>query len=103
MTLHLGYGRTHAGHVGTGAGFNASLIRTSDALFHARGAEIVSTGTTYPLACTQYHHLMEGRGLVRAVTRDEYVRDPKAVHEGPGIEPTPARSITLYRDYKYDG
>ena len=102
-TVHLGYGRTHAGHVGTGAGFNASLIRTSDALFHARGAEIVNTGTTYPLACTQYHHLMEGRGLVRAVTRDEYVRDPKAVHEGPGIEPTPARSITLYRDYKYDG
>ena len=29
------------------------------------------------LACTQYHHLMEGRGMVRAVTRDEFVRDPQ--------------------------
>ena len=102
-TVHLGYGRTHAGQVGSGAGFNANLIRTSDALLHGRNVEIVNTGTTYPLACTQYHHLMEGRGLIRAVTRDEYARDPKAIHEVPGIEPAPARSLTLYPDYKYDG
>jgi Fe-S-cluster-containing dehydrogenase component len=103
VTVHLGYGRTLAGRVGSGAGFDANLIRTSEALFHGRGVEIVRTGITYPLACTQYHHLMEGRGLVRAVTRDEYVRDPKSVHEGPGIEPAPARTITLYSDYKYEG
>jgi len=103
VTVHLGYGRTLAGHVGSGAGFNANLIRTSDALFHGRGLEMAGTGIAYSLACTQYHHLMEGRGLVRAVTRDEYVRDPKSVHEGPGIEPAPARTITLYPDYKYEG
>ena len=28
VTVHLGYGRTRAGHVGTGAGFNANAIRT---------------------------------------------------------------------------
>ena len=42
----------------------------------AAGVEIARTGETFSLACTQYHHLMEGRGLVRAVTRDEFVRDP---------------------------
>src|SRR5439155_20227190 len=61
------------------------------------------TGEQYSLACTQYHHLMEGRGLVRAVTRDEFVRDPKSVREGPGIEDAPPLTITLYPDYKYEG
>jgi MoCo/4Fe-4S cofactor protein with predicted Tat translocation signal len=103
VTVHLGYGRTHAGHVGNGAGFNVNGIRRSDALFDGRGAEIVPTGSTYPLACTQYHHLMEGRALVRAATRDEFVRDPKSIHEVPGIEPQPAKTITLYPEYKYEG
>ena len=61
-----------------------TAIRTSDALWFGAGLEIVDTGETYPLACTQYHHLMEGRGMVRAVTRDEFIRDPKSVHEGRG-------------------
>jgi MoCo/4Fe-4S cofactor protein with predicted Tat translocation signal len=101
--VHLGYGRTRAGRVGTGAGFNANEIRTSDAPWFAAGLEIVRTGSTTSLACTQYHHLMEGRGQIRAATREEFVRDPKSVHEGPGIEPSPARTITLYPDWKYEG
>ncbi len=85
-------------------GFNAYAIRTSDALWHGDGLEVVRTGERYPLACTQYHHLMEGRDMVRAVTRDEFTRNPQSVHEGPGIEPTPPRTITLYpADHKYDG
>ncbi len=100
VTVHLGYGRTRAGRVGTGAGFNANAIRTSGALSFGTGAEITLTGERAPLACTQYHHLMEGRGMVRAVTRDEYVRDPKSVHEG---DETPPKTLTLYPDYKYDG
>jgi Fe-S-cluster-containing dehydrogenase component len=100
VTVHLGYGRTRGGHVGTGAGFNAYAIRTSAAPWFGAGAEIARTGERAPLACTQYHHLMEGRGMVRAVTRDEYVRDPKSVHEG---DETPPRTLTLYPDYKYDG
>jgi molybdopterin-containing oxidoreductase family iron-sulfur binding subunit len=52
---------------------------------------------------------MEGRGMVHAVTRDEFVRDPKSVHEsrgtgvvGPNNE-TPSRTMTLYPDFKYEG
>jgi len=93
-------GRTRAGAVGTGAGFNANAIRSSAALWFGAGAEIVLTGERAALACTQYHHLMEGRGMVRAVTRDEYVRDPKSVHEG---DETPPKTLTLYPDYKYAG
>jgi Fe-S-cluster-containing dehydrogenase component len=100
VTVHLGYGRTRAGHVGTGAGFNANAIRPADALWSGTGVDVVHTGDRYSLACTQYHHLMEGRGMVRAVTRDEYVRDPSSVHEG---EETPPRMLTLYPEYKYEG
>jgi molybdopterin-containing oxidoreductase family iron-sulfur binding subunit len=104
VTVHMGYGRSRGGHLAAGAGFNASAIRTSDALWHGDGLEIARTGDTYPLACTQYHHLMEGRGMVRAVTRDEFARNPQSVQEGPGIEETPPRTITLYpADHKYDG
>jgi molybdopterin-containing oxidoreductase family iron-sulfur binding subunit len=100
VTVHLGYGRRRAGRVGTGPGFNANAIRTADALWHARGVEVVDTGDTYSLACTQYHHLMEGRGMVRAVTRDEYVRNPESLKEH---DETPPTTITLYPDYKYEG
>jgi molybdopterin-containing oxidoreductase family iron-sulfur binding subunit len=98
-TVHLGYGRTRGGRTMAGAGFDANAVRTSATLSFTTG-EPVRTGDTYPLACTQYHHLMEGRDLVRAVTRDEYVRDPHAMREG---DETPPRTITLYPDHKYDG
>ncbi|MBI3400856.1 MAG: TAT-variant-translocated molybdopterin oxidoreductase [Acidobacteria bacterium] len=106
-TVHLGYGRVRAGHVGTGAGFNANSIRTSDALAFGAGAEMVATSDNASLACTQYHHLMEGRGMVRAVTRDEFVRDPKSVHEesggGGAKDETPPKIITLYPAVEYTG
>jgi molybdopterin-containing oxidoreductase family iron-sulfur binding subunit len=98
-TVHLGYGRARGGRTMAGAGFDANVVRTSATLSFTVG-ELVRTGDTYPLACTQYHHLMEGRGLVRAVTRDEYVRDPHAMREG---DETPPRTLTLYPDYKYEG
>jgi molybdopterin-containing oxidoreductase family iron-sulfur binding subunit len=100
LTVHLGYGRTRAGRVGNGAGFNAYTLRTSASLWNGRGVQIDPTNETYALACTQYHHLMQGRGMVRAATLEEFVKDPKIVHEG--FE-TPARTITLYPDYKYEG
>ena len=99
-TVHLGYGRPRAGSLGSGAGFNANAIRMSDALSFAAGCEVAMTGDRHSLACTQYHHLMEGRHLVRAVTRDEYVRDPKSVREG---DETPPRTLTLYPEFPYDG
>src|SRR5262245_25964672 len=100
LTVHLGYGRTRAGQVGNGAGFNAYAIRTAGALWAGRGAQLEGTGESYSLACTQYHHLMQGRGLVRATSREEFLKDPKILHEG--FE-APSRTMTLYPDFKYDG
>jgi len=101
-TVHLGYGRARGGHAAKGAGFDATAIRRSDAFWFAP-AELVKTRDTYPLACTQYHHLMEGRDIIRAVTRDEYLRNPKSMSEGPGKEEPPSRAITLYPEHEYTG
>jgi MoCo/4Fe-4S cofactor protein with predicted Tat translocation signal len=100
VTVHLGYGRWRAGNVGTDAGFNAYAIRPSDAQWIGRGIEVVRTSDKRPLACTQYHHLMEGRGMVRVATRDEFVKDPHIVHEGQHVPP---RTLTLHPEYAYEG
>jgi len=101
-TVHLGYGRRRGGSSAVGAGFDANVVRSASSPSIA-AAELVRTGETYPLACTQYHHLTEGRDIIRAVTRDEYVRDPKSMSEGAGKEEPPARTLTLYPEYEYTG
>jgi Fe-S-cluster-containing dehydrogenase component len=99
-TVHLGYGRTRAGRVGSRTGFNANSLRTADAMAFGGGLQLAATGERYPLACTQYHHLTEGRGQIRAISRDEFVRDPTVLKEG---DETPSRTLTLYPEYKYEG
>ena len=100
VTVHLGYGRSRGGRLAAGAGFDANAIRTSESPWFAVGVDATRTGERFSVACVQYHHLMEGRGMVRAISRDEFVRDPKAVREG---DETPPRTITLYPNYEYSG
>lgn len=76
VTLYLGYGRQRTGQVGTGTGFNAYQLRTSDALWFASGVTISPTSQTYPLATTQDHRNMEGRHLVRVSTIEAFRQDP---------------------------
>ena len=86
-TLHLGYGRTRTGNIGRDRGFDAGALRTSDALVFGTGAQLVLTGDTFPLACVQYHHLMEGRDLVREVHRTQLAALKKDQHELPSMWP----------------
>jgi molybdopterin-containing oxidoreductase family iron-sulfur binding subunit len=92
VTVHLGYGRTRAGRVGTGVGFNAYLLRTSDAPWFGSGLDVVRTGAKVTLAVTQEHWAMENRNLVRAVSLAEYGRDPQVV-QSMGHEPKEGTSL----------
>ncbi|HTY57540.1 MAG TPA: 4Fe-4S dicluster domain-containing protein, partial [Bacteroidota bacterium] len=83
VTLHLGYGRSHAGKVGSGTGVNAYLLRTADALWFGKGLTVRKTDRRYPLAVTQTHQAMEGRGQVRSATLQEFLRNPSFAREGP--------------------
>jgi MoCo/4Fe-4S cofactor protein with predicted Tat translocation signal len=99
VTLHLGYGRTRAGKVGNGSGFNAYAIRTASAPNNGAGATIRKIGAQYTLACTQFHHSMEGRDLVRAATLEDYRKNPGfAQHEH-----THESERSLYPGFKYEG
>jgi MoCo/4Fe-4S cofactor protein with predicted Tat translocation signal len=86
-TLHLGYGRSRTGHTGNGRGFNAGALRTSDALAFGTSAQISLTGETFPLACVQYHHLMEGRDIIRAIPRNELASFKSEERELPSLWP----------------
>ena len=100
VSLSLGYGRTHAGRVGSGQGFNANALRTADAPWGGSGLEVVPTSATYRLATTQHHQVMEGRELVRAATLADFIKDPKFAQDK--LDPAKAR-LSLYEDHPYDG
>jgi MoCo/4Fe-4S cofactor protein with predicted Tat translocation signal len=99
VTLYFGYGRTRAGKVGNGTGFNAYSIRTANAPNYGTGVEIRKIGTQYMLACTQFHHSMEGRDLVRAATLEDYRKNPNFAHGERHHE----SEGSLYPGFKYEG
>ena len=93
VTLHLGYGRTRAGRVGRGTGFNAYALRTSDAMWSGGGLTVRRTGRRAVLAATQHHFSMEGRDLVRVGTAAQYASDPGFARKAGE---TPSAEETLY-------
>ena len=99
VTVYLGYGRSRAGRVGTGIGYDAYVLRPAGASF-LRGAEIRRTGEWSSLAATQGHHAMEGRAIVRAGTLEQYNHEPEFAQH---MAHAPAPDMTLYPPYRYEG
>ncbi len=100
VTLHLGYGRTASGIVGNDRGANVYSLQSSAARWQGSGLRIQATGETYPLAVTQNHHALEGRDIILAATRDEYLKHRDL---GKDFGDPPASEETLYPKYNYDG
>jgi molybdopterin-containing oxidoreductase family iron-sulfur binding subunit len=94
VTLHFGYGRSRAGRLADGRGFDAYALRAGDGLWSREGLELRKTGGRYPLVTTQHHHSMEGRDIVRTVTAAALASDPDAVQKMGGHPPRP--EDTLY-------
>ncbi len=101
ITVFLGYGRTRAGRVGTGTGFDVYPLRTRQAPWFADGAKLTPTGETYQLASTQGYQTMETpdgseRPLVQERSLEEYKKEPNFAKEG---EPKP--ELTLLPGFDY--
>jgi len=101
ITVFLGYGRTRAGRVGSGTGFDVYPLRTRQAPWFADGAKLTPTGETYQLASTQGYQTMETpdgseRPLVQERSLEEYKKEPNFAKEG---EPKP--ELTLYPGFDY--
>jgi MoCo/4Fe-4S cofactor protein with predicted Tat translocation signal len=81
VTVHLGYGRSKVGRVGNGIGFNAYLLRRSDALWFSDGLKVSPTSRSQKLAITQHHHDMAGRDVARSSTVEAFHKKHEAGHE----------------------
>jgi molybdopterin-containing oxidoreductase family iron-sulfur binding subunit len=102
-TINLGYGRGWTEKASQGIGFNAYVLRTSDAQWFGTGAELRNTGDQYQLVSVQDHNTMAGRDLVRAATLEHFIEEPDFAAEiemeaEGGIEQPPS----LYPEYKYE-
>ena len=102
LTLHLGYGRTRAGRIGNGIGFNVNALRTTAAPDIAdRRRSSTKTGDSYELAS-------HAGPLVARRPQPRPRRDRRAVREGSRSSPQkqehqPLDGLTMFRDCKYEG
>jgi molybdopterin-containing oxidoreductase family iron-sulfur binding subunit len=74
ITLHLGYGREHAGKVGNGVGFNAYRLRSNSSP-HFSPASIAKVRGRHDFAQSQRYFNQLGRQIIRTGDLDEYLRN----------------------------
>ena len=98
ISIHLGYGRTAAGRVGNGVGFNAYALRRTAQPDFDSGLKLAKIGKIYKLANTQNHGSMEGRPIVREATLEHYREHPEFATEM--VEHPPLRNP--WKEHKYD-
>ncbi|HET6527511.1 MAG TPA: TAT-variant-translocated molybdopterin oxidoreductase [Balneolaceae bacterium] len=76
ITITVGYGHEGMGRVANQAGVNTYPLRTTEHMLYATDISVENTGTLYEIACTQDHHSMEGRSILRHATLQEYRDNP---------------------------
>ena len=122
VTVYLGYGREFAGRVGSGAGFNAYLIRTTAAPLYATGS-LKKVDGKWGLAITKSHYqdhrgarygqpeghtnnsleadeALGPRGIIRYATLEEFKANPNFAHEGEGRD-KPEMDTSLFPNWTY--
>jgi molybdopterin-containing oxidoreductase family iron-sulfur binding subunit len=121
VTVHLGYGRESAGCVGSGAGFNANLIRTSTSPFYAAGS-LKKLDGKWGVAVTKSHYqdhrpklfggqgngnnsleadeAINERGIIRYATLEEFKAHPGFANAGE-THPATDKSNTLFPNWEY--
>ncbi len=103
VTIHLGYGRTFAGKVGNHTGFNAYLLHTSQAPWFDSGLEVARVDGQHLLACTQFHHRMMGRDLVRSLSFDDYRKGGAGKVHLPMAGEHQDEHASMFPEWEYKG
>jgi MoCo/4Fe-4S cofactor protein with predicted Tat translocation signal len=85
VTVYLGFGRTDAGTVGSGVGFNAYTLRTSDAMQVGHGLKVTRGKGTYDICVTKTHSI-EHRGSYAQHDLEHILDDSKGTYSLPGHE-----------------
>jgi Fe-S-cluster-containing dehydrogenase component/anaerobic selenocysteine-containing dehydrogenase len=97
IALTLGWGRTRAGRMGNGRGFDVHPLRTTKTLGFAVGARVTNTGDQYFFAQTQEHDSTEGRPIAHEATLTDYKQRPNFAE----LDSAPARSLPLWNQQDY--
>ncbi len=103
LTLHLGYGRTSAGELGSRVGFDAYRLRDSGSSWQVAGVEVRPLGSRMDLVSVQDHARMEGRDLVRVSTFDRFAREAIEPAPTPHDSRSEAPLPSLYPPFRYEG
>src|SRR5437588_293898 len=103
VTIPIGYGRKKTGPIADESGFNTYLLRTASNLHFAvadgkniESVRVTKVGKKYPLANTQEHWSIEGRGVVREATLDKYREDNEFVKKCGGMDEPQSYLPSLY-------
>ena len=99
ITLHLGYGRQHAGRIGDGVGFDAGRLRPLSSPWFTPADAIVPTNRHEITACVQDHQRMEGRDLVRTQTWDSFQKPPA---NETGSQHGAHGDVSMYPEHPYE-
>ncbi|HEY4184100.1 MAG TPA: TAT-variant-translocated molybdopterin oxidoreductase [Polyangia bacterium] len=99
VTLTLGYGRTGAESVARDVGYNAGLLRGSDAPWFDRGAQVTLATGMHLFAVTQNHWSMEDREPAMDVTLAEFEDQRSEFHEKIEERRGPQANIHEPHDY----
>ena len=123
VALTLGYGRSRAGRIGSGVGFDAFTVRSSNATGFDSGVRLTKLARTYSMSATQNHGSMEGRPIVRESTLTElrselasrpaqpegaHAEDSAGPQEGGGVPsalgvfPENPHLFSLWKEHTYD-
>ena len=96
VTIFTGYGRTRAGRVGTGLGYNAFDVYRSDMPSYGTG-KLSKLETQTTIASTQTHFNMEGRDILRVFDVDVFKANPQMGHQPDHYDES------MYPRFNYNG
>ena len=102
VALTLGYGRSHAGRIGSGVGFDAFRVRSSTAPGFGSGVTLTRLARTYRLSATQDHGSMEERPIVRESTLTELRSKPRTNTDEHGPESQTSKPRTNTDEHRPD-
>jgi molybdopterin-containing oxidoreductase family iron-sulfur binding subunit len=98
VALPLGYGREAEGSIESGVGFNAYLLRTSQAPWYDTGLILEKTGRRYRFGITQEERRQHDRPLLRQGTLEDFRRHPQFAREA--VEIPNLHSLWDEHDYR---
>ncbi|AKJ01772.1 quinol:cytochrome c oxidoreductase iron-sulfur protein precursor [Archangium gephyra] len=105
LGLAMGYGRTKVGRIGNAVGENAFVLApfNNGKVRHAAlGVTLEVTPETRPLALSQTHASMEGRGLVREAELAAFLANPRAGNEQEGGHGG-GHPLSIWSGHEYKG